>query len=97
MEDVSLESIENGQQAFVIKGGEEKIAEMIMKVSGNVMTVYHTEVSRVMEGKGLAMLLLKAMVEHARKNQLKVVPQCVFVQVQFKRHPEMYADVLEGR
>jgi predicted GNAT family acetyltransferase len=33
------------------------------------------------------------MVEHARKNKLKVIPLCTYVHVQFKRHPDEYADV----
>ncbi|MBC7887483.1 MAG: N-acetyltransferase [Ferruginibacter sp.] len=93
MEEVSIELLENGQQAFVIKEKEEKLAEMVMAVSGNTMTVYHTEVLPIAEGRGLGKLLLKAMADHARQNRLKVIPLCVFVQAQFKRHPELYADI----
>jgi uncharacterized protein len=39
--------------------------------------------------------LLSAMVDYARKNQLKVLPLCPYVLAQFKRHREEYADVWE--
>ena len=93
MNSVSLEPYENGQQAFVVKDGEEKLAEMIMSVSEGIMTVYHTEVFPKAEGKGLSKLLMNAMADHARQHQLKVVPLCVFVLGQFKRHPEVYKDI----
>jgi predicted GNAT family acetyltransferase len=93
MNSVSLEPYENGQQAFVIKDGEEKLGEMVMSVSGNIMTVFHTEVFPKAEGMGLSKLLMNAMAEQARQHKLKVVPLCVFVLVQFKRHPEVYEDI----
>jgi predicted GNAT family acetyltransferase len=37
--------------------------------------------------------LLDAMIDYARKNNLKVITLCPFVHAQFKRHPEEYADV----
>ena len=93
MENVLLEPYGNGQQAFVIRNEGEKLAEMVIKISGGNMTVYHTEVSPKAEGRGLAMELLTAMVAHARQQHVKVIPLCVFVQAQFKRHPERYSDI----
>lgn len=93
MENVILEPSENGQQAFVIKEGEEKVAEMIMGVSDGVMTVYHTEVFPKAEGKGLGKTLVEAMADYAKQHQLKVIPLCVFVLAQFKRHPDLYSDI----
>lgn len=93
MKAVILEQLENGQQAFVIKEEGEKLAEMVMDVSGNTMTVYHTEVSPEAEGSGLAKLLLNAMTDHARQHLLTVVPLCVFVHAQFRRHPDLYSDI----
>ncbi len=93
MEAITLEQNQNGQQAFVIKEGVVRLAEMVIGVSGNIITVYHTEVVPEAEGKGLAKLLLNAMADYARQHQLKVVPFCVFVQAQFKRHPDLYSDI----
>jgi predicted GNAT family acetyltransferase len=93
MDSVKLNVDEKGSGHFFIMDGDEQVAEMGISISGIDLTVYHTEVSPKFEGKGLAKQLLAAMVDHARKNALKVIPLCPYVHAQFKRHPEEYADV----
>ena len=93
MDEVKLNINDKGHGAFIISEGEKKLGEMVVGISGHDLTVYHTEVAPEAEGKGLSKLLLKAMVDHAREHDLKVVPLCSFVHAQFKRHPEMYSDV----
>ncbi len=93
MEDVKLELNEKGHGHFYILDGEEQVAEMVISIAGDMLTVYHTEVLPKAEGKGLAKQLLAAMVDHARKKGLKVIPLCPYVHAQFKRHPDDYADV----
>lgn len=93
MDDVKLKLDEKDYGHFYIMDGEEQIAEMEISISGNDLTIYHTEVLPKAEGKGLAKKLLATMVDHARKNELKVIPLCPYVHAQFKRHPEEYADV----
>ena len=93
MENVLLEPYGHGQQVFLIKDGADKLAEMVIKITGDVMTVYHTEVVPAAEGKGLAKALFNNMTAYAREHKLKVVPLCVFVQAQFRRHPELYKDI----
>ncbi|MDQ3277465.1 MAG: N-acetyltransferase [Bacteroidota bacterium] len=92
-DNVRLQLNEAGQGAFFILDGEDHLGEMVISIAGGNLTVYHTEVSPKAEGKGLAKKLLAAMVDHARENSLKVIPLCPFVHAQFKRHPEMYADI----
>jgi len=93
MDDVKLKIDEKGNGHFYILDGEEQLGEMQINISGSDLTVYHTEVSPKAEGKGLAKKLLAAMVDHARKNVLKVIPLCPYVHAQFKRHAEEYADI----
>ena len=93
MDEVQLNLKENGSGYFYITQGEEKIAEMNIDVSGNELTVYHTEVLPKAEGKGLAKKLLASMVDYARKNNLKVIALCPYVHVQFLRHPDEYSDI----
>ena len=93
MDEVKLKLDEKGNGHFFILNGEEQIAEMEISISGDNLTVYHTEVSPKAEGKGLAKKLLATMVDYARKNALRVITLCPYVHAQFKRHPEEYVDV----
>ena len=93
MDEVELILNKKGHGAFVVREDGERIAEMVIAVDEKNLTVYHTEVSQKAEGKGLGKELLSAMVDHARKNGLKVIALCPFVHAQFKRHPEQYADI----
>lgn len=93
MEKVVLNLNEKKHGAFFAMDGDEQLGEMVISISENKLTVYHTEVADKAEGKGIARLMLNEMVEYARKNNLKVVPLCPYVHAQFKRHPDEYADV----
>ncbi|MEO9021600.1 MAG: GNAT family N-acetyltransferase [Ginsengibacter sp.] len=93
MEEIKLELNEKGHGHFYINEGDEQIAKMQVSVSGNDLTVFHTEVLPKAEGKGIAKKLLTTMVDYARKNNLKVTAQCPYVFAQFKRYSDEYADV----
>ncbi len=69
------------------------IAEITyIKPEPNLRVCDHTGVPKAFEGQGIAFQLLEALVEDARKNQIKYVPLCPYVAVQFGRHPD-WADV----
>lgn len=56
----------------------------------------HTYVSPAARGQGIAKQLLDALAAYARENQVKIVPQCSYVQSMFDRHAEKYHDVIAG-
>lgn len=93
MNDIELKLDSNGKGAFVIEEAGERVAEMVIGISGNNLTVYHTEVSDKLKGQGVASKLLTAVVEYARLHQLKVIALCPYVSAQFKRHSEQYNDI----
>lgn len=93
MYEVNLKTDDKGHGHFYIMEGDETIGEMEINMSEDNLTVYHTEVLPEHEGKGLARIMLDAMVDHARKNNLKVTPLCPYVHLQFKRHPQEFADI----
>jgi predicted GNAT family acetyltransferase len=57
-------------------------------VHGDVMTIVHTEVDPVLEGRGVAGALVRAALDHARANGLKVEPRCEYAASYMERHPE---------
>lgn len=93
MNAIELKLENNGKGAFVIEEGGERIAEMAIGISGNNLTVFHTEVSDKLKGQGVAGKLLSTMVEYARSNKLMVIALCPYVHAQFQRHPEQYNDI----
>ena len=95
VENIQLELDEKNHGYFYYLNENKRLGEMEIGLSGNKLTVYHTEVAAEAEGKGLAKKLLDAMIDYARKNNLKVMALCPFVHAQLKRHPKEYVDVLE--
>ena len=93
MNSVSLQLDEKGDGGFYVMDRSSQVGEMAINISGQNLTVYHTEVLPQLEGKGLAKMMLDAMVDYARKNKLQVVPLCPYVHAQFKRHPDEYQDI----
>jgi len=93
MNEIQVKLDAHGKGAFVIEEEGERLAEMVVAVSGSNLTVFHTEVAARLQGKGIAGQLLAKMVEYARQHRLKVIALCPYVNAQFKRRPEQYADV----
>lgn len=56
--------------------------------TGDRLDLVHTEVPVADQGKGLGDALVKAALEHARAEQLLVVPSCPFVHAYLRKHPE---------
>ncbi len=65
-------------------------------VGEDLMIIDHTEVGEELKGQGAGKELVKASVEFARKNNIKILPLCPFAKATFKKTPE-YADVLSDK
>lgn len=53
-----------------------------------VATFTHTEVPQAAEGQGVASVMVKFALDHAKREGWKVVPQCSFVKGYIDRHSE---------
>ena len=58
-----------------------------------LITVMHTEIDPVFEGRGLGSALVRAMLDDIRRQESKVLPVCPFVRDFLQRHPE-YRDLV---
>jgi predicted GNAT family acetyltransferase len=56
---------------------------------GDVLVVHHTEVPPLLEGRGLAGVLVRAVFDHAAAQSLRVQPRCSYVSAWARRHPEV--------
>jgi predicted GNAT family acetyltransferase len=61
-------------------------------LSGDVMTITHTEVPPPVEGRGIASALVKAALDYARDHRWKVRPACSYADAWMRRHPD-YEDL----
>ena len=68
-------------------------AFMNYRLSGNVMSLDHTETPVAARGRGIASQLVKGVLEQARARGLKVVPRCPFVRAYLAKHPA-YSDLV---
>ena len=92
---MNITQIEHGPKgAFVIKENNERLAEMTYSKAGDKLIIIdHTEVSDALRGKGAGKQLVRAAVEFARKQNLKILPLCPFAKAIFDKTPE-FKDVL---
>jgi predicted GNAT family acetyltransferase len=63
------------------------------RMSGGVMTFFHTLTPPPLRGRGLAARVVQAALEFARAERLKVVPLCWYVSGHIAAHPE-FRDLL---
>ncbi len=79
---------------FYINDGDKEAGLMHYTFAGpGKMIIDHTEVNDEYAGKGLGKQLVKAGVEYARENHLKILPLCPFAKKIFELTPA-FADVL---
>jgi predicted GNAT family acetyltransferase len=58
--------------------------------------LYSTFTPQQLRGKGLAAVVVKAAIEYARANKLKVIPTCSYVRWFINQHKEYLNDVFEN-
>ena len=67
----------------------EHVGRLTWKAQGdNVRIADHTLVPQEIGGRGIAAQLVKALMADARTEGFRVVPQCSYVEAQFRRNPE---------
>lgn len=85
---------EPAARRFVVSvAGREAVADY--ELAGGTMILTHTFVPPELRGRGLAERLVRAALEHARGQGLRVDPACSYVATFLARHPE-YGDLLAG-
>lgn len=76
---------EQGQ--FEIALGKEKAVLQYRRTQHHI-SLLHTEVPEGSRRRGLGNQLIRAALDYAHFNQLKVVPICPFVKAYLEKHPE---------
>lgn len=68
--------------------GTDTPAELTWQARGPSRIATHTFTPPEARGKGIALALVEAMIEDAREQDFTIVPQCSYVEAQFRRHPD---------
>ena len=79
--------------AFVWEQDGKRLAEMTYTVAGNRTIIDHTQVDDSLRGKGIGAKLVRAAVDWARMDNLKLMPLCPYAKSVFDKTPD-YSDVL---
>jgi predicted GNAT family acetyltransferase len=87
---MEIQHDEHGRKgAFFIDDEGEWIAELTYFKTGDTMTIDHTEIDEKLRGEGIGEDMVKAAVEYARANGLKVVAVCPYAKKVIERTPEL--------
>jgi len=65
-----------------------RLARCDYRLNDGVLILYHTEVPPALEGRGIGAALVRAALEHAAAQGLRVRSGCSFVSAYLRRHPE---------
>jgi len=68
---------------------EGQLAIAAYRLRPGRITFTHTEVPDALEGRGIGSKLVRAALDDARAQGLKVVPACPFVKHYMEKHPEV--------
>ncbi len=76
---------------------DDYVAFLEYRLDGKQITFVHTEVPQQLGGQGVGGGIVKAALEFAKNNALKVVPECPFVAHYIEGHQEYCHIVQRGR
>ena len=92
---MQIQRDEHGRKgAFYIDEDGEWIAELSYVRDDGTMTIDHTEIHEKLRGEGIGQDMIKAAVEYARANGLKIKADCPYAKKVIERTPE-FQDVLK--
>lgn len=85
----------NDSQFDLYQDGKEAGLLEYNRAKEGILEITHTEVAEEYNGKGLGKELVKAAVEAAKKDGLKIVSSCPYAKKMIEKTPE-FKDILAG-
>lgn len=76
------------EQGFSDPDGQLRTVFADYAVEGETRVILHVEADPALRGTGAAGQFMQALAEHARAEDLKLVPRCSYAVAWLKRHPE---------
>jgi len=93
-----MRDVKKGTKNFYIGDSEENpLAEMSFVLSGDkLIEIDHTYVLDELRGQGIGKILLKELVEWARKENKKIIPSCSYAKYQMEKKREYHDMIYQG-
>src|SRR3954471_11685850 len=66
------------------------------RVDGDRVLFPHTEVDASLNGQGLGSTLARVALDTVKAEGKRIVPQCSFIALYVRRHPEDYAELVDA-
>jgi uncharacterized protein len=74
---------------FFCRIGEKECSAEYDMPDEKTMDIYRTFVDASLRGKGIAEQLMRTVLDHAKKHNLKIRPTCSYVVSYLRRYPEL--------
>lgn len=85
----SSEHVINNARKFrfeVVSGA--LVSKLDYRLGRDTIALIHSEVPDELQGQGIGSAIIRAALQHARDNELTVLPYCPFAAAYIARHPE---------
>ena len=93
MESIDIHEGKSGIAFFSLTVDDREVGRMMVSTTPGILRAGRTVVDSSHQNKGYGKKLVDAVVDYARKNDLKVIPDCGFVAMTFNKYPELYDDI----
>lgn len=93
MEKIEIHEGEKGISFFSLKVDGQEVGRMMVNITPGIVKAGYTSVGLAHRKNGYGRKLVSAVVDYARENNLKIIPECGFVAMMFNKYPETYGDI----
>jgi len=93
MEKIEIHEGEIGISFFSLHVDGKEVGRMTVQITPGILKAGYTSVSLTQRRNGYGRKLVNAVVDYARENSLKIIPECGFVAMMFNKFPETYGDI----
>ena len=93
MEKIEMHEGEKGISFFSLNVDGKEVGRMTVNITPGILKAGYTSIGLTQRKSGYGRVLVNAVVEYARENSLKIIPECGFVAMMFNKYPETYGDI----
>ena len=93
MEKIEIHEGEKGITFISLNVDGQEVGRMMVNINAGILKAGYTSVGLTQRKNGYGRKLVSAVVDYARENNLKIIPECGFVAMMFNKYPETYGGI----